>query len=335
MVAPQAGGTYHALSPTRILDTRDGTGGRSSPLGQGGAFNLLVTGRAGVPSSGVSAVVLNVTVTNTTASSFLTVWPAGFAMPTASNLNWVAGKTVPNLVEVALGSGGEVSIYNLAGDVDVVVDMQGWVGDATNSSGPAGMFNALTPSRLLDTREGGGPLGPGQVLTLNVAGRGGVPAMGVSAAVMNVTVTNTTASSFLTVFPAAAQRPLASNLNWVPGESVPNRVMVPVGAGGGVSIFNLGGTTDVVVDVNGWFTDGTSAAAGAGFAANPPERVLDTRWQPQPLHTGSTIGLGASAHYLGDGAQCHHHRHDRLERSHLLAQRPASTAGVRPELGGR
>jgi hypothetical protein len=151
-ITPQAPGASwtHGIGP----------GGMSSPLGQGRSVNLQVTGRAGVPSSGVSAVVLNVTVTNTTASSFLIVWPAGFAMPTGSNLNWVAGKTVPNLVEVALGSSGQVSIYNLAGNVDVVVDVEGWVGDATNSSGPAGTFKALTPSRLLDTRDGGGPLGP-------------------------------------------------------------------------------------------------------------------------------------------------------------------------------
>ena len=278
-VAPQAGGTYHPLSPTRILDTRDGTGGTSSPIGPGGTLTLQVTGRGGVPMSGGSAVVLNVTVTNTSASSFLTVWPEGTALPEASNLNWVAGETRSNLVEVALGNGGALSVFNLAGSTDVVADVEGYVGDSTNSSGPEGMFNGLTPSRLLDTRTGGGPLGNGQTLTLRVAGMGGVPPTGVSAVVLNVTVTDTSASSFLTVYPSGGVLPLASNLNWVAGQTVPNRVIVKVGAGGQVSIFNLAGSTDVVVDVNGWFTDATSTAGGSGFVATSLGR-FDTRNDP-------------------------------------------------------
>ncbi|HKF77599.1 MAG TPA: fibronectin type III domain-containing protein, partial [Candidatus Dormibacteraeota bacterium] len=87
----QPGGTYHALIPARVLDTRSGGG----PLGPGQTLPLPVTGQGGVPAlvngAGVSAVVLNVTVTDTTAASFLTVFPTGTALPTASSLNWVAG----------------------------------------------------------------------------------------------------------------------------------------------------------------------------------------------------------------------------------------------------
>jgi hypothetical protein len=79
-----------------------------------------------VPSSGVSAVVANVTVTNTTGSSYLTVWPAGTTQPLASDLNWVAGETIPNLVVVELGSDGALSIFNYAGSTDVVVDVEGY-----------------------------------------------------------------------------------------------------------------------------------------------------------------------------------------------------------------
>jgi hypothetical protein len=74
----------------------------------------------------VTAAVTNVTVTNTSTASFLTVWPGGAAKPTASDLNWVAGETVPNLVVVKLGSGGSVQVFNAAGSVDVVVDVSGW-----------------------------------------------------------------------------------------------------------------------------------------------------------------------------------------------------------------
>jgi hypothetical protein len=87
---------------------------------------VQVTGEGGVPGSGVSAAVLNVTVTNTTAASYLTVWPDGTTQPLASDLNWVAGETVPNLVVVELGSDGAVDIYNYSGSTDVAVDVEGY-----------------------------------------------------------------------------------------------------------------------------------------------------------------------------------------------------------------
>jgi hypothetical protein len=79
-----------------------------------------------VPATGAVAAVLNVTVTNTTASSYLTVWPDGTGRPLASDMNWVAGQTIPNLAIVKLGSNGKVDIFNFAGSTDVVVDVMGW-----------------------------------------------------------------------------------------------------------------------------------------------------------------------------------------------------------------
>jgi hypothetical protein len=286
------GATYHPLTPARILDTRDGTGGVPvAPIGQGGVVNVQVGGRGGIPATGVSAVFLNVTVTDTTASSYLSVWPAGVARPTVSNLNWTPGVTVPNLVEVALGSGGQLSIFNFFGSVDVIFDVAGWVGDAFNSAGRDGMFNSLQPSRLLDTRNGLGPLGPGATLNLLVAGRGGVPPSGVSAVVLNATVTNPTAPSYLTVWPAGATRPLASNLNFVAGQTVPNRVVVKLGAGGMISIFNFLGSADMVVDIDGWLTDSTSSAGGSGLVATVPGRFFDTRGTTGPLPAGGILVL--------------------------------------------
>lgn len=104
--AASVGGAYSPLPPTRILDTRDGTGGVAPrPLGPKGSLNVQVMGHGGVP-QGATAVVLNVTVTDTSAASYLTVYPTGVIQPLASNLNWAAGETIPNLVEVGLGDGG-------------------------------------------------------------------------------------------------------------------------------------------------------------------------------------------------------------------------------------
>ena len=75
-----------------------------------------------------TAVVLNVTVTGSTAPSYLTVWPDGSAQPLASDLNWVSGETVPNMVVVKLGSNGNIDLFNGVGSVNVVIDIVGWYG---------------------------------------------------------------------------------------------------------------------------------------------------------------------------------------------------------------
>ena len=75
-----------------------------------------------------AAVVLNITVTDTTAASYLTLWPDGTAQPLASDLNWIAGNTLPNLIVVKLGADGSIDFYNGFGMTDVIVDVVGWYG---------------------------------------------------------------------------------------------------------------------------------------------------------------------------------------------------------------
>lgn len=249
------GADFMPLAPARILDTRNGTGAGIGRLGADATLALQVTGRGGVPATGVSAVVLNVTVTEPVSGSFLTAWPRGEDRPLVSNLNFVAGQTVPNLVVVKVGAGGQVNIYNNAGATHVVADVAGWYGAA--GAGGGAEFAALPPARILDTRDGvgaaTGKLAGGSTLPVQVTGRGGVPATGVSAVVLNVTVTEPTAGSFLTAWPAGQDRPVASNLNFVPGQTVPNLVVVKVGDSGKVDLFSNAGATHVVADVAGWF----------------------------------------------------------------------------------
>ena len=126
-VTPRAAGTYVALSPSRVLDTRVGVGAPAAAVAPGGTVHLQVLGRGGVPATGVSAVVLNVTVTQPTGPGFITAYPNGTAMPTASNLNFVAAQTVPNLVVVPVGADGMVALTNgSAGTVQLVADVAGY-----------------------------------------------------------------------------------------------------------------------------------------------------------------------------------------------------------------
>ena len=258
---------YNSIEPLRFLDTRssaqgggptfDGQYAGIGGIGAGSTLDLQITGR--IPTSG-GTVVLNVTSTQSTAGGFLTVFPAGVARPTASNLNFVSGETIPNMVIAKVGAGGKISIYNLTGLSQVIVDVVGWYP-------PGSGYTALTPARLLDTRppaqDGGptvdgqfagtGPIGGGATRNLTVTGRGGVPSTGVSVVALNVTSTGSTAGGYLTVFPAGATQPTASNINFVGGQTIPNMVLAKVGAGGAITLFNFSGSTNVVVDVVGWF----------------------------------------------------------------------------------
>src|SRR5216683_2873537 len=289
---------YTALSPQRILDTRTNSG----KLGPGGSVNLSIGGIY-VPANATS-VVLNVTAADESTAGFFTIYPTGGTTPLASNLNWTAGEIVPNLVSTGLSSGGDVTIFNGLGSADAIVDLEGYFAPAGGGS-TAGQFVPLAPSRISDTRaasgkpNAGSTLAAGTTLNVTVAGVGGVPTTGVSAVVLNVTAVDQTANGVFTVFPTGSTRPLASNLNWIPGQTVPNRVVVPLTAGvGQESIYNPLGSADAVVDVNGYFTDST--AAGSGFFTLFPSRIVDSRngtgGFSAPLGAGATFTVTVAGH---------------------------------------
>jgi len=303
-------GEYTSMTPARFLDTRpdgataDGQYKATGVINPGGSQDVQITGRNGVPATGVSAVVLNATVTEPTQPSFLTVWPTGFPRPTASNLNYVPGETVPNLVTVGLGVGGKVSLYNNNGSTHAVFDVVGYY---SSISGPDGSrVHMITPARIMDTRgfptvdgqfQGGNSVGPGQTRDLDVTGRAGVPGSNVDAVVINVTVTEPTVFGFVTAYPGDVSRPNASTLNFVPGETVPNLAIVRVPANGIVKFYNLFGNTHLVVDVVGYFDDDESTDAGRVIPLFPG-RLFDTRFVG-PLAPNATLSLNMSTFNAG------------------------------------
>jgi Domain of unknown function (DUF5122) beta-propeller len=267
------------VPPSRILDTREGTGAPKAKLGTGGQIDLQIAGVAGVPDTDVSAVVLNVTATGATQAGFVSVYPSGTRRPIVSNLNLeTAGQTAANLVTVKVGANGRVTLFS-SGGTDLVADVAGYYTPAFTSTD--GRFQTAAPERILDTRTGlGAPLAKlpaGGQIDLQVTGRGPVPAAGVEAVVLNVTGDQASLDGFVTAWPTGADRPVVSNLNLVTGETRANLVIVPVGAGGRVSLFTSGGT-ELIADVAGWFTDPTAPDDSIGlFVPITPTRVLDTR----------------------------------------------------------
>ncbi len=299
-VAPTVPVLFHPLTPTRILDPRPAgpqVGPYGTPWTAGQTRDVSVAGLAGIP-AGADSVVLNVTVTGTTAAGYLTVWPAGEARPLASSLNWAPNQTVANAVTVRVGAGGKVSVLNPGGSANVIVDAVGWY-DTAGGDG----FTPLTPARILDSRlvgPAGTPWTAGQTRDVPVTGVGGVAAAA-DAVVVNLTVTGTTAGGYLTVWPAGQPRPLASSISWAPGQTVANAVTVRAGVGGRISVFNPTGSAHVIVDVVGSFTP----SSGLPFHALSPARIQDSRpagpqtgpygtpWGPSTSRDVQVSGAGA------------------------------------------
>jgi hypothetical protein len=111
-------------SPVRIMDTRNGNGGRKSMIGGLSTANLFVAGLNGVPYS-AAAVVTGVTLIDYAAATYLTAFRASSAVPFASTLNATAGRVVPNGAVVTVGA-DQVAFFNKAGAIDLVGDVFGY-----------------------------------------------------------------------------------------------------------------------------------------------------------------------------------------------------------------
>ncbi len=219
-----------------------------------GDLRVHITGVAGVPSSGVGAVSLNVTVVDPSEAGFVTVYPCG-QRPLTSNLNYTTGQTVANAVITPVSADGTICLYSSAG-AHLLADINGWFATGTG-------LTPVTPARLFDTRPEqtqGAMTVSNQTyggLRVHVTGVAGVPMAGVTAVSLNVTVVDPSESGFVTVYPCG-ERPLTSNLNFTTGQTVPNAVITPVSADGTICLYSSA-STYLLADINGWFA--TSPAA--------------------------------------------------------------------------
>jgi hypothetical protein len=242
------GAGFAGVVPDRLMDSRNGIGGPASKFAAGEIRSLQVAGVAGVPNNAES-VVVNITLTGADRIGFVTAFPDGQPVPDASNVNIVPGGVRANTAVVKVGSNGRINLLMAEASADVLVDVLG-------SFGPyGGKVTAITPERTVDSRTGLGtsasPWGEGEVRNVQVAGRGSVPA-GATAVIANLTGTNTTSWGFLSAWPAGSPQPASSNLNFLGGQTVPNLVMLKLGAGGQLSISNGLGSAHVLLDVMGY-----------------------------------------------------------------------------------
>ena len=290
---------YRAVGPARLLETRSGPGlgtidGVSYALGPRSAntvTELQIGGRAGVPTTATAATV-DITVTNTAAAGYVTLFPCGSPQPAASHLNHATNATLSAATTVKLGPGGRLCVFNLVA-LDLIVDVVGFFPEGSS-------YTPVQPARLLETRlaqptgtidGASNEIGVRDALTtteLTVAGRGGVP-LAAGAVLLNVTVVDARAPGFLTVYACDQPRPNASQLNFVAGTTISNSVLVDLSATGTVCAYTYA-AVDLVVDLAGHH------ALGASVVAIQPARVLDTRAGPG-LGTidGESAGIGLRA----------------------------------------
>ncbi|WP_329254443.1 hypothetical protein [Streptomyces canus] len=275
--ATTASGDFSAISPSAtIVDTRSGLG-VSTALGAASTNVFQVLGEGGVPSSGVSAVSLDITAANATSSgSYLELWPDGTTRPyPASAIDFSSSADVSNSAIVAVGSDGKIDVSNSSGTADLIVNVNGYFtsdGDATSPGG----YVPVTQSRLVDTRNGTGApqaqIAPGGTLNVQIDGVDGITDEG--SVYANITVPSPGSAGTLYAYATggSAGQPVVDYKSVTTSQGA----VIPVGANGQITLKNGSSTqsVDVVLDVYGYFTQ---ASSGDGVFAAAQGRLLDTR----------------------------------------------------------
>lgn len=260
---PEGRSGFTPVTPKRVLDTREGlgTGGAKTPIGQGKTITLDLSADLPV---GTSAAVLNLTGTQTTNFTYLTIWPVEVPQPESSNINLDPNSTRSNATSVAVGASRKLNIFNNGGSAHAILDLSGHynlnVGDK---------YTPKTPERVLDTRNGA-PVGPQGSVVVDFSGK--VPAEA-TAVTFNLTGIFASGYTFVTAFPNGSTQPYVSNLNLNPNEITPNLVTVQLGADKKVKLYNNVGNVHLAVDLAGYFAPNS----GFWFYPTPPSRLFDTR----------------------------------------------------------
>jgi hypothetical protein len=269
----------------RLLDTKNNIGGYNTPMPAKTWRTVTVTGKAGVPDDGtVGAVSVVATVADISTQGQL------FGRPNASEPTTMMG--IYGGEDKQNTSFSAVLAVNTDGTIQVqaettsrlILDVQGYYTANTDGTA-AGGFVPLNGKRIVDTRSGLGAtkatVASGKSIDVQVTGTAGVPA-GASGVIVNLIAVNTTDSvGYLTPYATGAARP-ANSFNYAGSAATSMQAQVQLSASGKITIYNANSTTNMVIDVQGYFT-----AAGRGGAAFTPGagRAYDTR-------TGSRTPLG-------------------------------------------
>ena len=301
---------YPLAHPVRLLETRVGFTGCDSPAAKivgGTSRTQTAAGRTcdglTIPAN-AAALVGNATSVQS-GGGYFTLYPSDIAKPNSANSNYAANQILNSLFTVRLGaSDGAFNIF-VSSDTDIVVDITGYYAPPSAS----GLyFHPLPkPVRLLDTRQGQSAcFTPGVALQGNTDTSqlgtttcdGVLIPAGAQALVGNATTVSPQANGFLTLYPADAARPLIASANFQPGVNLNSPFMVGLSPSGQFNMY-VASTTDLVVDVTGYYSTQLNDANGQGLLFNAltgPTRLLDTRAGQSGCFTPSAQMVGGTSY---------------------------------------
>ena len=284
---------YNPVIPTRVADTRTGQGGISlygsgstaptGPLAPNTLYDFDLS-NTNAP-LGAAAYVFNVTVIGPTSAGNLRIAPlvycASNGVPTTSLVNFQPGKDVANSIvipqqNVGCGYSDQFVIYLAGSAANVAIDLQGFY-SSTNE------FTGITPTRVADTRNSGGPVAANTSQVFQISGPAGLPA-GAKAVALNVTAIGPTGQGNLRIYPDGASVPNTSNINYIPGVDKAAFVVVNLPADGKIDVYSAGSPVNVAIDVFGYYPSTATVVTQA------PARVFDSRTGTE-LQAGTPVDV--------------------------------------------
>jgi hypothetical protein len=277
-----AAGQYFPITPVKILDTRDGTGGVAvTPLAAGATVDVLVTG-GDIPDQEVSDVYMMINAINPSTSGCLDDYDTDLGDPGICAVSFDAGNNASDSDIVSVGTNGTVSITNTsAGTVDVSATVMGYYQDGTMPTA-GDTYVGLPVAAIADTRSGlGAPdaqIPAGGSLNVQVAGQGGIPA-GADGAAVYIGAANASAAGFVSAYPTGGAVSTLSALSYVSGETVHNLYFGALSPTGQLTLVNNGSApVDLTVSSQGYLADPTATTAGSTYADVAETKVVDTRF---------------------------------------------------------
>ncbi len=261
------GAAFAPLSPSRIIDTSAGTGGRAAPLTSDAPWTFDVLGMGGIPTSGVSAVALNIGASVTSTDCWVQIQPGGTDTTDATaypRVDTYANYSAQGLAVVAPDSSGDITLSTNCASTDVYADVEGYYVVPTDGSSGDVYVPFTNPRRVVDTRHKLGVTGKmtaGRVIrgaqAVPVVGVAGVPSAA-DAVALNLGTTNATAHASDIVWTDGAPRPKAtSSVDVDPNVVESNLVFLETGANGKIDIASASSdakaTSDLYIDVEGYY----------------------------------------------------------------------------------
>jgi hypothetical protein len=271
--ATSGGDEYKPVPTALIYDTRHGigTGQPTTPIPTNGEVTVDVAGVAGIPASGVSAVVLNIVAVDSPGTGRIALRPSDQTRgtPKGPALDYAAGEADSNAEIEKLSSTGKLTLTNYGRAVDVSISVRGYFTASTGST-PSSSFEPTDPTIILQTLDGTGvddgstrPLAAGASISFDATSASGAPSTAVTAAALDIEAEQPTAKGWLSVYPYGSHDPAISSVNFgVAGKTTDGFDTVIPGTEGHVTITNHStGTVHVRVVARGYYLKATADPA--------------------------------------------------------------------------